>query len=478
MMGFPMRLRFADVLRRPARPELSAGQRAGAFAQRFRIDGRRGHGLLAVLVTAALALFVVSRFANTEVVLWDDWSGNAARAFIVVGPVFAAWSAMLASRDAKPNRIDLVEATATPVILRELGHAAMGMLAALACYGIVAAVVLGYAARHATWGGPDWWIVSFGGSVTALYALGGWLIGTFVPGRLTPVVTGAGAFLYTVVSYTWGLTESGSDALQPWRYIEGRWALGNRLFYETSAYMGMPHPAGGVLIATGIGALLIGGYLWLRSGILPVVLGAVAVVMLIPGWVLANSTDMMPLDAPALLPNPPMVCAGEVVEVCLHQAYAVQLDDGVAFAEAFYAPVAGLAGVPERVTQQVLPEPPAGTVALNSSWTNTGIETVMVMPMGESLMGVTYTPGYRGLNASQHAILTWLAEQAGGRWFIGMSADLEMGRATPVEWAAYHDSVDAAAGRFAALPPEEQRAWLEANWDALRAGDLTLEDLP
>jgi hypothetical protein len=36
----------------------------------------------------------------------------------------------------------------------------------------------------------------------------------------------------------------------------------------------------------------------------------------------------------------------------------------------------------------------------------------------------------------------------------------------------------AAADRFGALPPEEQRAWLEANFAALRAGELTLEDLP
>lgn len=32
--------------------------------------------------------------------------------------------------------------------------------------------------------------------------------------------------------------------------------------------------------------------------------------------------------------------------------------------------------------------------------------------------------------------------------------------------------------RFAALPDDERIAWLNANWDALRAGDLTLEDLP
>ena len=470
---------FAETIRRPARPEASADQRAGAFARRFRIDGRRGHGFLTVLVTAALALFVVSRFAVTEVVLWADWSANAARAFIVVGPVFAAWSAMLASRHAKANRVDLLEATATPVIWRELGHATMGILAALACYGIVAAVVLGYAARHATWGGPDWWLVLFGGAMSALYALGGWLMGTFAPGRLTPVVAGALTFLYTVVSYASGMAASGNDAFQPWRYIEGRWALGNRLFYEASPYQGSPHPGGGVLIALGVGALLIGGYLWARQAIRPAVIGAVAgALLIVPGWALATSTDALPREAPELLADPPMACAGEVVEVCLHQAYEAQLDDGVAFAEAFYAPVAGLPGVPEVVTQQLLPDPPEGTVALNASWTDTAVETVMVMPMGEALLSDPTDPAFEGLNASQHAILTWLAEQAGGQWFIGRAAEVSYLQSGQEQFAQYRADVDAAVDRFEALSPEDQRAWLDANWDALRAGDLTLEDLP
>ncbi|HYH11695.1 MAG TPA: hypothetical protein VD789_04995, partial [Thermomicrobiales bacterium] len=171
MMSLPLRLLFAEILRRPARPAPTATQGAGAFWQRFRINGRRRHAPLLVLLTAALALYVVSRFAVTEVVLWPDWSANAARAFIVVGPVFAAWTAMLVSRDGSPLRAEILAATATSRIRRELAHAAMGVLAAVACYVIVAACVLGYAARHATWGGPDWWVVLFGAAVTALYAL-------------------------------------------------------------------------------------------------------------------------------------------------------------------------------------------------------------------------------------------------------------------------------------------------------------------
>jgi hypothetical protein len=38
--------------------------------------------------------------------------------------------------------------------------------------------------------------------------------------------------------------------------------------------------------------------------------------------------------------------------------------------------------------------------------------------------------------------------------------------------------IEAATDRFAALSVEEQRAWFAVNFAALRAGELTLDDLP
>lgn len=44
--------------------------------------------------------------------------------------------------------------------------------------------------------------------------------------------------------------------------------------------------------------------------------------------------------------------------------------------------------------------------------------------------------------------------------------------------AQFESDVDAALQRFVALPDDQRTAWLSANWDALIAGELTLEDLP
>ena len=70
--------------------------------------------------------------------------------------------------------------------------------------------------------------------------------------------------------------------------------------------------------------------------------------------------------------------------------------------------------------------------------------------------------GRNGTSASQQVILRWLGEQAGLTYPFS-TPDL---------------GIDAAVDRFALLRPEEQWAWLESNWDALRTGDLILEDLP
>jgi hypothetical protein len=108
--------------------------------------------------------------------------------------------------------------------------------------------------------------------------------------------------------------------------------------------------------------------------------------------------------------------------------------------------------------------------------------------------------------ASQLAILYWLAERAGIGTPSGWSGDDIFATGNPDEWAfgypsevpqelhetansmrfeiddaalmAQQADIESAADRFGALPETDQRAWLEANWDELRAGTLTLDDLP
>ncbi|MBA2760201.1 MAG: hypothetical protein H0U38_11000 [Chloroflexia bacterium] len=477
MMGNSLTTSLAPaVTERKERSPLSAGDHLAAFLRMMQMNARRLYGIWVMLATIILAALFISQTAVTEVVLWKDWSYHVGRMFIIVGPIYAIWSAILAQRDRVPNRAELLASTANPRIRRELGVAVACVLIAISCYGIVAALVLGFAATRATWGGPDLWLVLFGAAMTGLFAMVGWLVGTLVPSRITPIISGLATLLYTTISYTWGPATSDLSALQPYRYVVDS-GSSQQLFYEFPRYPGAPHPGGGLLLATGMTGVLIAAYLLWRKSLGAVVPLAVAGALLVPGWIVA--TDVEHVERLEAIPNVPMVCEGEVVELCLHQAYEAQLDVGAAFADDFYAPVIGLTGVPRVVTQQPLDGAvPAGVFPLNWYWTGSDIESVLATSMGYALVSDQPDTGIGTLNASQHAILTWLTEQTGGEWLIGPVAEINFSAYDSEVYQQYQTDVVAAAERFSMLPASEQRAWLEANWDMLRAGELTLEDLP
>lgn len=491
------------VVSRAQRSPLTHGDQVAAFLRMMQVNVLRTFGVWVVLGTAAFAILFISQTAVTDVVLWNDYSYDVGRTFLIIGPIFAIWTAILAQRDSKPTRMELLASTASLSNLRELRMAIAGVLLALLSYGIVAAAVLGYAATRATWGGPDLWIVGFGAAMTGLFALVGWLMGTLFPSRITPFIPGLATLLYTTISYTWGPATSDLSALQPYRYVVDSGGF-QQLFYEFPRYPGAPHPGGGLLLAIGMMGVLVATYLLWRKSLGAVIPLALAAALLVPGWIVA--TDVEHVERLEAIPNVPMVCAGEVVELCLHQAYEAQLDDGVAFADAFYEPVAGLAGVPEVVTQQPFGQSavPMGTVPLDTFWTNSDIENAMAMPMVQALFPSPTWLSSEGYDSeydhtpAQAAIRHWLVQQAGGGAvfpfeFVGVEPpDLGLGYdgrpagpSIEEQMQAHWDEVEriqvdvnAAAERFAALSADEQRSWLEANWDALRSGELTLEDLP
>lgn len=79
--------------------------------------------------------------------------------------------------------------------------------------------------------------------------------------------------------------------------------------------------------------------------------------------------------------------------------------------------------------------------------------------------------GPSGDPAVAEVIYRWLWQQAGldpaGSRLLAAQA-----------YTPNRHRIDDYVDRFAALSPEEQRAWLEANFAALQAGELTLDDLP
>lgn len=196
------------------------------------------------------------------------------------------------------------------------------------------------------------------------------------------------------------------------------------------------------------------------------------------------------------------------LEVCLHpedKALLVETADEV---ERLLAPVAGLNGVPIRYENQ-----PASVVFSDPERAYIGVRDGQDIPtwLGQSVMHAVFESERSGdmsyaYGAAKYVVASWLLEradvdlsqeaqgiymyrqplprvyayeQAIREGATDSEALLEGASDVPFsELADFERDVNAAVDRFAALSPEDQRAWLEVNWDALMHGRLTLDALP
>jgi hypothetical protein len=245
--------------------------------------------------------------------------------------------------------------------------------------------------------------------------------------------------------------------------------------------------ATGWLLGVGGAALAIVALRRRRTAVAWGALGGAGGVAVIAAVLLARSTF-----AAAIVPYE-QVCTQPdgSIPVCLHPAYEAVLDDTAAVVAGVMRPLVGVPGAPIRAEQAV-----AGTVGgqpdgifgiFPAESSSPDDRAMMAFDIAGSL---AHGPSWyaeidRTFEAApreaQDAIALWLLRQAG--WEDEL-ARLEHSPEPFVvdESDAGHQArparVVAAADRFAALPPEQQRAWLEANFAPLRAGELTLEDLP
>jgi len=193
--------------------------------------------------------------------------------------------------------------------------------------------------------------------------------------------------------------------------------------------------------------------------------------------------------------------SGAGFQACVHPAFAFDLDAVAAALDPVGAEIAGLPGAPVRAEQVASTR--GGVLAGSGISGNPPVFTYTAEQVGnmygafqgdpdtatsragfqQGLLNAFLTgpsrqagPGPGGaLDAAQQAVENGLMTAAGSPslgTFTGMNMDGKV--VTPATATA----VSAAARRFAALPASARHAWLAAHLAALRAGSITLAQLP
>ena len=449
-------------------------------------------------------------------------------------PFAAGLGAWVASREGRRNTGDLLATTVRPAWARQA--AALGATLFWLLLAFLAAVAALYiqVALQATWGGPPLWPVVVGAVQVVTLAVLGFTAGALFPGRFTAPLAAIGAFLLVFIGFHAALNltpDSSTNALlSP---ATGLPLEDVGVFYHVAPDVAIAQVMfmGGITVAL-LGVLVVAPVFRVRGGLSGAVgragrpLCAAGVVLLAAGvaasWTAFALTGTAKLgvsgwDIPALhdaasdqpIPYTPD-CAGTAFPVCVHPAFSGYLPAAAAALQPVAAELKGLPGAPVRAEEvpasegvraaqgMLLPGMASpgvsGTPPVYHYDGNNGIAPFLGSPAGadnarwragfqqELLTEFIAGPPNAGPRpdasvlpptAAQQAVITALMTVAGSQAQFG--EDMTNGHPTA---GATPAQIDAAAQRFASLSTAARHAWLAAHLPALRAGEITLAQLP
>jgi hypothetical protein len=182
-----------------------------------------------------------------------------------------------------------------------------------------------------------------------------------------------------------------------------------------------------------------------------------------------NFGQVIHLSAPE---QPTPVCAGSPVTVCTHPAWKPVLENAIAQANDLVQPLLGLPGVPLRIERN--------EAGLSSR--QNGEPYLDLTRYADRLVADDASmPKEVVQNEAQLAIRGWLLQRMGIDYRpncedVAANPDTRFDTRAFPGWPTAASC--AATDRFAQLAPDAQHDWLAAHYVDLRAGKLTLADLP
>jgi len=468
---------------------------------------------------AALFVFDPFRVAMSYPPLWD------LRASVLVNkllPDFVAFvagvAAWMGSRDSRRHTADLVTATARPRWTAWLVTWAATAIWAVSLYLCGVAVIYGVTATQATWGHPLWWPVAVGCAELAVVSALGFAAGTLFPSRFTAPLAAVAAFFLSLEGFHNAVGRSSVYALlSPTTSVPGD-AVGVFFHYlpdvaiaQLMFLTGLTAVALGVL---GLARDAEGGFRLRRAAVVLTVVGVAAAGTAV-GLVGTAREGLGSVTIPALhdaandrpIGFTPVCVQADGVPVCIHPAYRAYLHEATAAFTPVLRELSGLAGAPSRITEvgdvglgttpgKITGPPPeltfgmpstAGSFGQTTSGFADSLQVALVTafipgdgaaggrPAGDGSSGGGPPPG-----AVPPTVQARQAVQEGLLMAAGFRLPAQPQQLYAYGWpgALPTSQARAAAERFAALPAAARHAWLAAHLAALRAGHITLAQLP
>jgi hypothetical protein len=403
----------------------------------------------------------------------------------------AAWTG---SREGRRQTVDLVTIAARPRWATALASFAATTIWTLAAFLGCVAVLYGFTATQASWGGPPWWPVAAGAAVLCAFCALGFAAGLLLPGRFTAPLAALVTFLVLIVALRVVLNESHPTfaLLSPMNSVPHGDA-GVFFHYFPDLYIVQIMFFAGIAVAVlgGLGLATASGrrIVW-RTAAVVTALGLAAactgVVLAGTARVEANGV-VIPAVHDAASDRPVAytpVCQQGAIPVCVHPAFRAYLPDLVAALNPLIHQFAGLPGAPLRVEQSASSTVPENEVAssptefgtlVGASATLTGNPPVLHLALTE-VPNQPEPPSSQPLADAQAAFVDGVIGPAGGT--LGDPAQAAIEAALLHNAGSLPSPAAKAANRFAALAPKAQRAWLATHLAALRAGRIALAQIP
>lgn len=455
----------------------------------LRIEFRRSFCLWLFPFMVATLAWLVYEELPAGVWLWTETVWSLQGSLILFGPLVGGLAVWVAGRERRRDTGDLLSTTTRPGILRDLAVWAATAVWCVLAYGVVAAVFLLLTLRNASWGSPEPGPLLISLLAVVAHTALGYAAGSYLPGRSV-------APLFAISMY-WiqGLAVFGPvSALRYLSPLGGD--VASTVFYDESPDIFAPQAVWLIgLAATALAAVALKRRSSTGSLTAVVVAAAVAVV----GAVAVLTIPVEPLDARGTpVPYEPACEEGEIT-VCVHPAYEVALPETVRVVRDLAGPLVGLPDAPTRAEQHGDAYPsrlrPDGKLlfdirgAFNRSNLKGGVSFRDYMESDIAFALVADPSGYieedfdtydgdrcskpgGPSGEAQRVVAGWLVFRTGGYDSTNSMAFSETmsGRLCPRSGASIR--------RLDALGRAERQAWLKDNYANLRAGKLTLEDLP